>query len=307
MSIAEFKAGFVAIIGRPNVGKSTLLNHLLGQKIAITSRKPQTTRHKMLGVLSQADCQIAFVDTPGIHQNAIKNLNVRMNDAAKSALGEVDVILWLLDANKFTNDDAHILAMLTQTRLPVVLAVNKLDTMNKSTQLATLQNHSARYDFADIVPISALKNQNLDTLISVICRHLPIQAPIFDDDMLTDKSERFLASEIVREKIMRTVGDEIPYDLTVQIDGFRDEPRHFDQEAKKWRKACTFIDAIILVERAGQKAIIIGQKGERLKKISTDARLDMERLFDKKIMLRLWVKVREGWSDDVRQLASLGY
>ena len=303
-----FKTGYVAIVGRPNVGKSTLMNHLLGQKLSITSRKPQTTRHRIHGILSNDEMQAVFVDTPGIHRNEVRAINERMNKAAVSALVDVDLVLFVVDSDQWRDDDLLTLQKLGDTNLTVVLVINKADTLkDKGSVLPLIETFSDSFDFADIVPVSALKNQNLDRLQEVIASHFPIADPIYDTEQITDRSERFLASEIIREKIMRSAGDEVPYDLTVQIDGFKDEAAHIDPKTGRPRKACTFIDATIYVERSGQKAIVIGDKGQRIKQVGMDARKDMEQLFDKKIMLTLWVKVKRGWSDDERALTSLGY
>lgn len=316
INAATFKTGYIAIVGRPNVGKSTLMNHLLGQKLSITSRKPQTTRHRIHGVYTDIDrenggknaAQIIFVDTPGIHKNAVRAINERMNDAATSALADVSAVLFVVDSNQWREDDLLVLEKLAQTDLPIILVINKADTLaDKGVLLPLIEEFAASFEFADIVPVSALKGQNLDTLLAVIKRYLPIATPIFTADELTDKTERFLASEIIREKIMRQSGDEIPYDVTVQIDTFRDDPAHVDEKTGKPRRAITFIDATIFVERKGQKTIIIGDKGARIRQIGIDARTDMESLFGKKIMLTLWVKVKKGWADDPRALASLGY
>lgn len=304
----DFKSGFVAIVGRSNVGKSTLMNHLLGQKLSITSRKPQTTRHRIHGILTDDEMQIVFVDTPGIHSKEVKAINERMNKAAVSALSDVDLVIFVVDGLQWREDDLLTLEKLSATNLPVVLVINKSDTVkDKSQMLPLIEGFSESFDFADIVPVSALRGHNLDRLKEVIGQFLPVRPPIFDPEQITDRSERFLASEIIREKIMRASGDEVPYDLTVQIDTFKDEPAHKDPETGKWRKAVTFIDATIFVERAGQKTIIIGDKGSRIKQVGIDARKDMEALFDRKIMLTLWVKVKKGWSDDERALTSLGY
>lgn len=304
----SFRVGFVAIVGRPNVGKSTLMNHMLGQKLSITSRKPQTTRHRIHGILTDEDRQIVFVDTPGIHSKEVRAINERMNKAAISALADVDVVLFVVDGIQWREDDLLTLEKLSATNLPVILVINKADTVkDKSKLLPVIESFSESFDFADIIPVSALRRHNLDRLQSVIGEYLPIRPAIFDAEQITDRSERFLASEIIREKIMRISGDEVPYDLTVQIDTFKDEPAHKDPETGKWRKAVTFIDATIFVERAGQKSIIIGDKGAKIKQVGIDARKDMEVLFDRKIMLTLWVKVKRGWSDDERALNSLGY
>ncbi len=304
----NFKAGFVAIVGRPNVGKSTLMNHLLGQKLSITSRKPQTTRHRIHGILTNDAMQIVFVDTPGIHAKEVKAINERMNKAAVSALSDVDLVLFVVDSLHWKEDDLLTLEKLAETDLPVVLVINKADTIkDKKKLLPLMEEYGQSFEFADMVPVSALRGHNLDRLQAVIGEYLPVRPPIFDPEQITDRSERFLASEIIREKIMRQSGDEVPYDLTVQIDTFKDEPAHQDPETGKWRRACTFIDATIFVERAGQKTIIIGEKGSRIKQVGIEARTDMEKLFDRKIMLTLWVKVKKGWSDDERALSSLGY
>ena len=304
----NFKSGYVAIVGRPNVGKSTLMNHLLGQKLSITSRKPQTTRHRIHGILTNQNMQAVFVDTPGIHSNEVRMINERMNKAATSALIDVDLVLFVVDSDQWREDDLLTLEKIGQTDLPVVLVINKADTIkDKGSLLPLIEEFHESFDFSDIVPVSSLKNQNLDRLQEVIESHLPVGEPIYDVEQITDRSERFLASEIIREKIMRQAGDEVPYDLTVQIDEFKDEPAHIDPKTGRKRKACTFIDATIFVERSGQKAIIIGDKGQRIKQVGIDARQDMEQLFDKKVMLTLWVKVKRGWSDDERALSSLGY
>ena len=304
----NFKAGYVAIVGRPNVGKSTLMNHLLGQKLSITSRKPQTTRHRIHGILSTNEMQAVFVDTPGIHHNEVRAINERMNKAAVSALVDVDLVLFVVDSDQWREDDLLTLQKLGETNLTVVLVINKADTLkDKGTLLPLIETFNESFDFADIVPVSALKNQNLNRLEEVIASHLPNATPIYDTEQITDRSERFLASEIIREKIIRSAGDEVPYDLTVQIDEFKDEAAHTDPKTGRPRKACTFIDATIYVERNGQKAIVIGEKGQRIKQVGIDARKDMEQLFGKKVMLTLWVKVKRGWSDDERALTSLGY
>ncbi len=304
----DFKSGFVAIVGRPNVGKSTLMNHMLGQKLSITSRKPQTTRHRIHGIMTDDEMQIVFVDTPGIHAKEVRAINERMNKAAVSALSDVDLVLFVVDGLQWREDDLLTLEKLSQTDLPVILVINKSDTIkDKGEILPLIESFSASFDFADIIPVSALRKHNLDRLRSLIGSYLPVRPPIFDAEQITDRSERFLASEVIREKIMRASGDEVPYDLTVQIDTFKDEPAHKDPDTGKWRKACTFIDATIFVERDGQKSIIIGDKGARIKQVGIDARKDMEVLFDRKIMLTLWVKVKRGWSDDERALNSLGY
>ena len=304
----DFRTGYVAIVGRPNVGKSTLMNHVLGQKLSITSRKPQTTRHRIMGILTNEQLQAIFVDTPGIHSREVRAINERMNKAATSALADVDAVLFVIDSLKWVEDDELVFAKVQNLGVPVIAVINKSDTIKDEAQLfALLQKLHDTQVFSDIVPVSALRAHNLDELVRVIGKHLPIAAPIYDAEQVTDRSERFLASEIIREKVMRASGDEIPYDLTVQIDTFKDEPAHQDPKTGKWRKAVTFIDATIFVERQGQKVIVIGDKGEKIKQIGIEARQDMEKMFDKKVMLTLWVKVKKGWSDDERALTSLGY
>lgn len=304
----DFRTGYVAIVGRPNVGKSTLMNHILGQKLSITSRKPQTTRHRITGIYTDNAMQAIFVDTPGIHANEVRVINERMNQTATSALADVDVVLFVIDSLKWVSDDELVFSKLQNLDVPVVAVINKSDTIKQKGELFPLLEklHNTGI-FSDVVPISALRGHNLTELLNVIKKHLPITEPIYDAEQITDRSERFLASEIIREKVMRTSGDEIPYDLTVQIDTFKDEPAHQDPKTGKWRRAVTFIDATIFVERRGQKVIIIGDKGEKIKQIGIDARLDMEKMFEKKVMLTLWVKVKKGWSDDERALTSLGY
>jgi GTP-binding protein Era len=290
------RCGYVAIVGRPNVGKSTLLNHLLGQKISITSRKPQTTRHQVLGIKTTPDHQIIFVDTPGLHLNAPKAINRYMNRAASSAIRDVDLVVLVVDRTAWTEEDANVLAQIGRSGLPVILVVNKVDLLaDKSGLLPHLQMLAGKADFAEILPVSALQRHNVDTLEAQILKFLPQSEYFFPEDQITDRSQRFLAAEIIREKIMRQLGDELPYAITVEIEEFAQEGE------------ILHISAAIFVERKGQKKILIGDKGARLRSIGSDARRDMESLFDSKVMLRLWVKVKSGWSDDERALRSLGY
>jgi GTP-binding protein Era len=292
----NYRCGFIAIVGRPNVGKSTLLNHLLGQKLSITSRKPQTTRHKILGIVTENNMQAIYVDTPGMHKRETRAINRYMNQAAQSALKDVDLILFVVDALKWTPDDDLVLEKLQYTDTPVILVINKVDTLDdKGVLLPHLESLNQKRHFSDVIPLSALKGHNLSTLHEVVGRYLPYAPPMYGEDQITDRSQRFLAAEAIREKIMRQMGDEVPYDLTVQIESFKIEGNLYR------------IDATILVERDGQKAIVIGEAGQKLKSIGKAARLDMEKLFDCKVMLTLWVKVKGGWSDDVRALKSLGY
>lgn len=290
------RCGYVAIVGRPNVGKSTLLNHLLGQKISITSRKPQTTRHQVLGIVTEDSCQIVFVDTPGLHRDAGKAINRYMNRAASAAIRDVDLVLFVVDRTAWTEEDELVLQQVQRSGLPCVLVVNKVDLLaDKSVLLPHLENLAGKGEFADIVPLSALRRHNLEALQTLIRSFLPESAHFFPEDQVTDRSQRFLAAEIVREKIMRQLGDELPYAAAVEIEEFAGDD------------GILHISALILVERKGQKKILIGEKGARLRSIGSEARRDMEALFDTQVMLRLWVKVRSGWSDDQRALRSLGY
>jgi GTP-binding protein Era len=295
-SDAVRRCGYVAIVGRPNVGKSTLLNHIMGQKISITSRKPQTTRHQVLGIKTEDNHQIIFVDTPGLHINAGKAINRFMNREASAAIRDVDLIVFVVDRTAWTEEDAIVLEQIQQSGVPTMLVVNKVDLLaDKAELLPHLQKLSEKADFAAILPVSALRQHNVQALEEQILKLLPESDYFFPEDQITDRSQRFLAAEIVREKIMRQLGDEIPYAITVQIEEFAQE------------NAVLHISAVIFVERSGQKKILIGEKGSRLRSIGSDARRDMELLFDSKVMLRLWVKVKSGWSDDERALRSLGY
>lgn len=289
------RCGYVAIVGRPNVGKSTLLNYLLGQKLSITSRKPQTTRHQLLGIKTEGHNQIIFVDTPGIHSDGGKALNRVMNRAATSALVDVDLVLFLVDRNRWTEEDELVLQSLQHVKAPVVLVINKQDLLDDKAELLPFtEGLVERRDFAAVIPVSALRQQQLDALQAFIVEHLPEGPHHFPEDQITDRSERFLAAELIREKIVRQLGDELPYATAVEIESFK-------QEGK-----VLHIHGLILVERQGQKKILIGEGGSRLRSIGTDARKDMEVAFDSKVMLKLWVKVRSGWSDDARALRSLG-
>ena len=290
------RCGYVAIVGRPNVGKSTLLNYLLGQKISITSRKPQTTRHQVLGIKTEGNLQVVFVDTPGLHREAPKAINRVMNKAATNAIGDVDVILMVVDRTAWTAEDEMVLEQAQRPGVPLLLVVNKVDLLeDKDVLLPHLEALSQKADFLAVLPVSALRRHNIDALAAQVERLLPESEHFFPEDQITDRSQRFLAAEIVREKIMRQLGDELPYAITVEVEDFALE------------SGVLHISAVILVERKGQKKILIGEKGARLRSIGTEARVDMEALFDSKVMLRLWVKVKSGWSDDERALRSLGY
>ena len=286
----------VAIVGRPNVGKSTLLNHLLGQKLSITSRKPQTTRQQLLGVRTEGDSQLIFIDTPGIHLGQTKAVNKLMNKSAASAMTEVDVTLMLCDRTRWTDEDELALEWVSRQQGPVALLINKVDLLqDKDVLLPFTTSLSSRVDFDAVFPISALRKQGLEDLVHYIKGLAPFGPHLFPEDHVTDKTQRFLAAELVREKIVRQLGDELPYATAVEIEEFAEDER-----------GILHINALILVERAGQKKILVGESGERLKSIGTAARKDMERAFDCKVMLKLWVKVKAGWSDDLRALKTLG-
>ena len=286
----------VAIVGRPNVGKSTLLNHLLGQKLSITSRKPQTTRHQVLGVSTVENTQLIYVDTPGMHLGQSKAINRAMNKAAASALNDVDLTLFLCDRTKWTEEDEVVLELVGRHRTPVALVINKVDLMEQKNELLPFtESLSARCEFDAVFPISALRAHGLSELADYVATQAPAGPHLFPEDQITDRSQRFLAAELVREKIVRQLGDELPYATAVEIEAFEQDER-----------GILHINALILVEREGQKKILVGESGGRLKSIGTSARRDMERAFDSKVMLKLWVKVKSGWSDDIRALKTLG-
>ena len=296
MTEEETRCGYVAVVGRPNVGKSTLVNHILGQKLAITSRKPQTTRHNMLGIKTEGAVQAVYVDTPGLHKGGQTALNRFMNRSALTALKDIDVAIFVVDRMRWTDEDEMVFERIQYLTCPLIIAVNKADRLeDKSQLLAHLEWLATKLPNAQIVPVSALHGHNLETLERLVSEYLPVSEHFFPEDQITDRSSRFLAAEMVREKIMRQLGAELPYQITVEIEEFKQEVH------------ILHIHALILVERDGQKKIIIGDKGERIKRIGQEARKDMEILFDSKIMLNLWVKVKSGWSDDERALRSLGY
>ena len=290
------KVGYVALVGRPNAGKSTLLNHLVGQKLCITSRRPQTTRHRIHGIKTTPAGQAVFVDTPGIHAEQKRAMNRYLNKTASSALGGVDVIVWVVDQWRWQEENEVVLSQLRNVSCPVILAVNKIDQCDdKEALLPFLDDVAKRFGFAAIVPIAALKNINLDRLEEAIMGLLPEGEPIYPDDQITDRSERFFAAEIIREKLIRSLGQEVPHAISVQIEQFKEEDR------------LTRIHAIIWVEREGQKVIVIGKQGEVMKKVGQRAREEMEKMFGRKVYLNLWVKVKKGWSDNETALQSLGY
>lgn len=296
MSDAVTRAGYVALLGRPNVGKSALLNRLLAQKISITSPKPQTTRHTILGIQTLADAQIIYVDTPGLHLNARRAINRYMNRVAGNTLAYVNIVVFLVEALRWTDEDEAVLQRLSVFEGPVILAVNKVDQVREKARLLPfLQKISSQRGFTEVVPISAVKADNVDVLEQLIVSLLPVSEFLFPPDQITTASRRFIAAELVREKLTRYLREELPYGLTVEIETFteRDDLLH--------------IGALIWVERPGQKRIVIGEKGSVLKEIGRQAREDMESLFERKVFLETWVKVREDWADDERALRRLGY
>ncbi len=289
--------GLVAIVGRPNVGKSTILNRLLGQKVSITSRKPQTTRHRILGIDSQDDKQAIYVDTPGLHQEEKRAINRYMNRAASSSLAEVGLILMVVEGTRWNDDDAMVLEKVKAAKLPVFLVVNKVDKVEDKQALMTqLQWLNDQYPFEHIIPVSAKQGKQIPELRNLVMDALPESEFFFPEDYITDRSSRFMAAEIIREKLMRFTGDELPYSTTVEIEQF-----------KMGDNGVYRINGLILVERETQKRMVIGKGGKHLKTIGEQARIDMENLFDNKVFLELWVKVRSGWADDERALRSLGY
>lgn len=293
---SEQKCGFIAIVGRPNVGKSTLLNHLLQQKISITSRKPQTTRHRITGIKTSGDYQFVYVDTPGIHKNQRKAINRVMNNTATSALDDVDVVLFVVERLIFNEEDEMVLEALKRVKAPVLLLINKCDLVESRDRLLPhIEKLSKRRNFADIIPLSVLGGHNMETVESCVQKHLPAGPFLFPEDQVTDRSSRFLSAEIIREKITRQLGDELPYEVTVEIEKYSQQD------------GVLHIHGLILVDKESQKQIIIGKNGDRLKLIGSAARMDMEKIFESKVMLNLWVKVKSGWADDERALQSLGY
>ncbi|HOB62217.1 MAG TPA: GTPase Era [Candidatus Competibacteraceae bacterium] len=297
MSATMTRAGYAALLGRPNVGKSTLLNRLIGQKLSITAPKPQTTRHVILGIQTLPEAQIVYVDTPGLHrQSGRRAMNRYLNRTAASVLGYVDVAVFLIEALRWTDEDEDVMNRLADFQGPVVLAVNKVDRIaDKAQLLPFLQEAAARRDFTEVVPLAAINGNNVAALEEVIVGLLPTGDFPFPPDQITTASERFLAAELIREKLTRLLREELPYALTVEIERFVEEER------------LVRIHAMIWVERDSQKGIVIGEKGATLREVGRQAREDMERLFDRKVFLQTWVKVREGWSDDERALRSLGY
>ncbi|GAB4391447.1 MAG: GTPase Era [Gammaproteobacteria bacterium] len=293
----ETYCGYIAIVGRPNVGKSTLLNQLIGEKVSITSAKPQTTRHQIMGIATIDNKQFVYVDTPGIHQHAKRRLNKVMNKAAISILRDVDIIVWVVDSLQWTEEDQLVLEHIRSVaKVPVILVINKIDKVgNKDLLLPHIKTISSYFEFTDIVPVSAKSTKNLTRLQEVLANHLPHNEFFYDSDHLTNRSERFMIRELIREKIFRAVGGELPHAITVNLETF------------ELKQQIYHIDALILVERDGQKRIIIGTKGEKLKRIGTESRRDIEALLGNKVFLRLWVKTKRGWTDSDDMLHDLGY
>ena len=296
MTEHDYRCGFVAVVGRPNVGKSTLVNGMVGRKLSITSNRPQTTRHRILGIATSGTSQIAFVDTPGIHRRHLRALNRYMNRVASRALIGVDLVIMVVEASGWVPDDDHILARIGTERGPVVLVLNKIDRVkHRGAMLPVLGDTARRYDFAAAVPVCARTGENLDRLRSVVEARMPPGPPAFPKEQLTDRSEAFLAAEIVREKLIRRLGQELPHRLTVEVERFDEQERR------------TVINVLVWVERKQHKAIVIGKDGGRLKDAGTAARLDVARMLGRPVHLDIWVKVREGWSDDERALRGLGF
>ncbi|MFL2504423.1 MAG: GTPase Era [Candidatus Azotimanducaceae bacterium] len=292
----SMKSGYVAILGRPNVGKSTLLNALVGQKISITSRKPQTTRQKVIGILTEEEYQVLFVDTPGIHSEKKDALNRFMNRDAKSALVDVDIVVLVFDRGKYKSEDQIVVDCCKHVTAHKIVVVNKIDLLSNPNELfPILKNFQDRFPDATMIPLSAQKEKNLEALIKEIKSRLPESPFYYPEDQITDKSQRFLIAEIIREKIMRQLGKEIPYQTAVVLDTISTESSHLK------------IDASIFVDKNSQKKIVIGKDGERIKRVSMDARLDIEALLQKKVMLRTWIRVKKGWSHSAKILKSLGF
>ena len=289
------RAGFVAIVGRPNVGKSTLLNRLIGQKISIVSSKAQTTRHRVTGILTEQGVQFVFVDTPGFQTHHRNALNRAMNRTVSQALADVDLVFFVIEAGRFTDDDRKVLSVIPESSR-VILVINKVDQLkDKARLLPFIDEIRQLRAFAEIVPLSAEKGRNVEALIAAATPLLPVGEPMFEEDEVTDRSERFLASEFLREKLFRLLGDELPYGIAVEIE-------KFEVEGNLRR-----IFAAVIVDKPGHKAMVIGRGGEKLKRISSEARVELEKLFDAKVFLEVWVKVKSGWADDERALKSLGY
>ncbi len=300
VAAADQRCGLIAIVGKPNVGKSTLLNALVGQKISITSRKAQTTRHRITGIRTRGATQFVFVDTPGFQTRHNTALNKSLNKTVLGAVGDVDLVLFVVEAGSFTLADAKVLSLL-KPGIPALLVANKLDEVHRRGDIAPwLRDMQQRHDFAEFVPMSAKSAKDVERLFGIVAKYLPQQPWSYEQDELTDRSEKFLASETVREKLFRFTGDELPYTSTVVIDKFEEEPS--PKHGRMVRIAAT-----IVVERDSHKAMVIGDKGERLKRIGTEARQELEKLLAAKVFIEIWVKVRSGWADDEARVRSFGY
>ena len=292
----NFQSGSIAVVGRPNVGKSTLINELIGQKLSITSHRPQTTRHRINAIDTQKAYQMVFVDTPGIHIGNNKAINSYMNRAASSSFSDVDIIIWMVEVFKWTKEDARVLEHLSKVDVPVLLCINKIDKASTVDKiLPFLEILSEKFNATEVFPISAFDRSDIKKFRDLILKYLPEQAAIFDEDFITDRSQKFVISEFIREKLMRNLSNELPYDITVEIE-------RFELDGNLHR-----IAARIFVDKTSQKSIVIGQNGAMLKKIGKESRETIEGFLETKVFLELWVKVRQGWSDDKRALASLGY
>lgn len=294
--MSDMRCGYVAVVGRPNVGKSTLINAVMGSKISIVTAKPQTTRHRILAVHTTDDLQIVFVDTPGLHRKARKAMNRMMNRTAASALADADLILFMTEAGRWTDEDGDVLRRIQSATAPVIAVLNKVDLVHPKEKLLELMSDmDGRNDFADILPISARKDDNLDTLMSLIPQHLPLSPQLFPSEMLTDRSKEFQAAEVIREKLTLSLHQELPYGLTVQIERFESEDARIS------------IGAIIWVERDSQKGIVVGKGGGVLKRVGTAARVELKGQLGRPVHLELWVKVKDNWADSEKDLMSLGY
>jgi GTP-binding protein Era len=294
--MTDFRCGLVALVGKPNVGKSTILNRLVGQKVSITSRRPQTTRHRILGIKSDDSAQIVFVDTPGLHARQPRAMNRYLNRAAADSLRDVDVVVLVVEGTRWGEDDEWVLERLTGMSCPAIVAINKIDKVaDKGALLPYLDALAGKREFAALIPVCARSGAQLDELEAQVRSLLPVAPALFPEDQVTDRSERFLAAELVREKLFRKLGEEIPYGLTVEIERFREE------------QGVLHIHALVWVDKSRHKAMVIGAKGQLLKAVGREARQDMETAFGHKVFLQIWVKVKEGWADDERALQSLGY